>query len=177
MALPKDLPEVNVMRRHIGLAMLMLAVVTSGAFGAESRSDDFIKKAIEGNLFEVQAGKMAQMKGASDGVRKFGTILAEDHAQARDKSMQVAKSIGVTPPTTPSKMQRDLLDSLTKLEGDLFDEHFISMMLDDHKRDVADYEKQSKGTDAVAKYAAETLPKLRDHLKTVQGLSNERATK
>jgi putative membrane protein len=164
------------MRRSIGFAVLMLSAVTS-AFAAKMPSDQFIKQAIEGNLFEVQAGQMAQMKGASDAVRKFGTILAEDHAQARDKSVQAAKAIGVMPPTAPSGTQRGLLDALSKLEGDSFDDHFVSIMLDDHMRDVEHYAAQSKGNDAVAKYAAETLPKLREHLKTVQGLRNERATK
>jgi len=165
------------MHRSIGFAVLMLSAVVSGAYGAESRRDEFIKEAVEGNLFEVQAGQMAQMKGASDAVRKFGTILAEDHTQARDKSVQAAKSVGVTPPTAPNEAQRKLLDALSKLEGDRFDERFISTMIDDHKRDVARYEAHAKGNDAVAKYAAATLPTLREHLKTVQGLRNERATK
>lgn len=165
------------MRRGIGLAVVMLSAVTASVFGAESHRDDFIKQAIEGNLFDVQAGQMAQMKGASDAVRKLGTLLAEDHSQARDKSIQVAKSIGVAPPTTPSATQREMLDSLWKLEGDRFDQQFVANMLEDHKRDLASYQKQAKGSDAVAKYAAETLPKLREHLTTLQQLHEERATK
>lgn len=166
------------MRARIGLAALASFAFALNALAAESRSDEFITEAIEGNLFEVKAGELAQTKGASENVRKFGAMLAKDHAQARDRSTKAAQSVGASVPTAPSKTQREVLDSLAKLEGDRFDERFISSMLDDHMRDVARYETQAKkGSDAVSKYAAETLPTLRDHLKAVQGLRNERATK
>jgi hypothetical protein len=65
-----------------------------------------------------------------------------------------------------------------RLDGEKFDEQFIKSMLDDHLRDISRYEAQSKaGNDAAAKYAAATLPALREHLKAVQGLQNERSTR
>jgi putative membrane protein len=165
------------MRRFFILGVaLILAAAQSPA--ADSRSSDFIKEAIEGNLFEVKAGELATTKGESSGVRKFGAMLAKDHADAGSKSMAAAKSLGITPPKTPSKTQQGVLEAMGRLEGDKFDEQFIKSMIDDHLRDVARYDAHSKsGNDAVAKYAAETLPTLRDHLKAVQGLQNERATR
>ena len=166
------------MRAPIGFCAVVLFVLGGNAFAAESRSDEFIAAAIEGNLFEVKAGELAQQRGASETVRKFGAMLAKDHAQARDNSVKAAQSIGVRAPMAPSKTQRDVLDALAKLEGDRFDERFITSMLDDHLRDVARYETQAKqGSGAVSKYAADTLPTLRDHLKAIQGLRNERATR
>ena len=47
--------------------------------------------------------KLAQEKGASDGVRSFGAMLVSDHSAANEKAMSVAQSMGVTPPTEPSK--------------------------------------------------------------------------
>lgn len=165
------------MSRSIGVFCVLLLAVCGSASAAESRSDEFIKQAIEGNLFEVKAGELAQAKGASESVRQFGAMLAKDHAQARATSVQAAKSIGAKAPTSPSATQREMLDALSKLEGDRFDEHFITSMIDDHLRDVARYESHAKGeSDAVSQYAAQTLPTLRDHLKAVQALRNERAT-
>jgi putative membrane protein len=166
------------MYRRILLVAALLLVSSFTASAAESRSSDFIREAIEGNLFEVKAGELAKTKGASDGVRKFGAMLATDHAGAAVKSIAAAKSLGVAPPTTPSETQQGLLEALGRLEGANFDEQFIKSMADDHLRDVARYETQSKhGEDAAAKYAAATLPALREHLKAVQGLQNERATR
>lgn len=166
------------MRTRIGLAALALFAISSQALAAESRSDDFITAAIEGNLFEAKAGELAQAQGASEGVRKFGAMLAKDHAQAHDKSVKAAQSFGVRVPVGPSATQRDVLEGLAKLQGDRFDERFIASMYDDHLRDVARYQTQAKqGSDAISKYAADTLPTLRDHLKAVQGLRNERSTR
>lgn len=166
------------MRARIGLAATALLAIGTSSLGAESRSDEFIVAAIQGNLFEVKAGELAQARGASENVRKFGAMLAKDHAAARDKSLKAAQSIGARAPTAPSDTQREVLDALAKLSGDRFDEHFITTLLDDHLRDVARYETYAKqGSDAVSTYAAETLPTQRDHLKAVQGLRNERATR
>ena len=165
------------MQRHTTLAFVILLFTSTHLAAAEQRSDEFIRDAIEGNLFEIKAGELAQSKGERPTVREFGAMLAKDHAQARSKSEQAAKAIGAKVPTTPSETQRALLNTLSKLNGDAFDTRFIQAMHDDHLRDIARYETQSKqGTDAVAKYATETLPTLRDHLKAVQGLQNERAT-
>jgi len=164
------------MRPRFLLAPLML--LSSLALGAESRTDEFIKQAIEGNLFEVKAGELAQAKGASQGVKQFGAMLAKDHAAAGTKAMAAAKSLGVAAPKSPSSSQQGVLASMAKLEGEQFDANFIKSMLEDHLRDVQRYETQAKhGNDAVSKYAAETLPALREHLKAVQGLQNERSTR
>jgi putative membrane protein len=164
------------MHRSVTLAALLL-VSSFNAFAAESRSHEFIKEAIEGNLFEVKAGEMAQQKAASAGVRQFGAMLAKDHANAATKAMSAAKTLGLEPPKSPGKTQQGVLEAMSRLEGEKFDDNFIKSMADDHLRDVARYEAQSKANDAASKYAAETLPTLREHLKTVQGLQNERSTR
>lgn len=170
--------ELDVMQRIAGIALIVISAAWSIALAAEMRSNEFIVAAIEGNLFEVKAGELAQTKGASDGVRQFGRTLANDHAGALQKSQQAAKAVNAKIPSSPSGTQRSVLDALAKLDGDKFDEHFIKSMADDHLRDVARYETQAtQGSDAVAKYAAETLPVLREHLKSIQGLRNERATR
>ena len=169
--------EMTRMRRQFlaGAAMLMTA---TGAFAADARSGDFIKEAIEGNLFEVKIGELAASKGGSDGVRKFGAMLATDHADAGAKSAAAAKTLGVEVPKSPSKTQQGVLEAMGRLEGDKFDDQFIKSMLDDHLRDISRYDTQAKlGNDAAAKYASATLPALREHLKAVQGLQNERSTR
>lgn len=153
-------------------------LVAMNVSAADSRSSDFIRESIEGNLFEMKLGELAKSKGASEGVRNFGAMLAKDHGTASVKSIAAAKVLGVTPPMEPSDTQRGLLEAMGRLEGDKFDEQFIKSMVDDHLRDVARYDTQAKyGDDAAAKYAAAVLPSLREHLKAAQGLANERATR
>jgi putative membrane protein len=164
------------MQRIAGLGLIVISAAWSLTLAAEMRSGEFISEAIEGNLFEVQAGQLAQTKGARESVRQFGKMLATDHASAAQQSQRIATALGAKVPTRPSATQQDVLDALAKLNGDKFDQYFIKAMSEDHLRDVARYENQARGHDEIAKYAVATLPRLRDHLKAVQGLQNERAT-
>jgi putative membrane protein len=161
----------------VGAAIVVAAMNVPAAESVDSRSADFIRESIQGHLFEMKAGELAKSKGAKESVRNFGAMLAKDHGAASVKSMAAAKALGVTPPTAPSQTQQGLLEAMGRLEGDKFDEQFIKSMIDDHLRDIARYDAYSKGQDAAAKYAAATLPTLRDHLKAAQGLENERATR
>ena len=73
-----------------------VAVVFAMLFGLPSFAQDagsqkFLKEAIEGNLAEVEMGKLSQKQGASEGVRAFGQMLEKDHSDANQKATAVAK--------------------------------------------------------------------------------------
>ena len=70
----------------------MTASVIGGA-ASDKASEKFIKDAIQGNLAEVAVGKLAQQKGASQGVRSFGAMLVSDHGAANEKAMSVAQTM------------------------------------------------------------------------------------
>lgn len=160
------------------LASALTFLLLLNAALADSRPNDFITRAVESHLFEVQAGVLAQKRGASEGVKKFGALLAADHTSSARNSERVASEIGAPVPQSPSGTQRDLLAAMEKLQGDKFDDFFVKSMLEDHLRDLQRYETQAKlGKDPVSTYAAETLPVLREHAKALQGLQNERATR
>jgi putative membrane protein len=164
------------MKRAAILCLGIVAALTiSGAvaFAADQGSQKFIKAAIEGNLAEVAVGKLAQEKGQSEGVRTFGGHLVTDHGAANEKATAVAKTIGVTPPTEPNRKQKAVYDKLAKLSGDKFDREFAKAMVDDHKSDIREFEKEAKKTnDPAADFANETLPTLRKHLEMAQALAS-----
>ncbi|MBA1155177.1 DUF4142 domain-containing protein [Microvirga mediterraneensis] len=146
---------------------------SSYALAKDQPNQAFIKKAIEGNLGEVAVGQLAQQKGASDAVKNFGRQLETDHSAANQKAMSVANTLNVTPPTEPGKEQKAVYQKLSKLSGAAFDREFIKEAVADHKKDVAEYEKESKRqNDPAASYAGETLPTLQNHLQTAQSLSS-----
>jgi uncharacterized protein (DUF305 family) len=88
----------------------------------------------------------------------------------------VAQSIGMTPPTEPNSKQKADYDRLSKLSGDKFDREFVSHMVMDHKKDIKEFEKEAKKSDAVGSFANETLPTLRKHLDTAQSLMSNATT-
>lgn len=144
----------------------------SAAWAADTASQKFIKEAIQGNLAEVAVGKLAQEKGKSDGVRSFGQMLVTDHSAANQKATNVANTLGVTPPTEPNKKQKATYDKLAKLSGDAFDREFAKAMVNDHKKDIKEFEKESKANDSAAAFAKETLPTLHKHLETAQSVTS-----
>jgi putative membrane protein len=58
------------------------------------------------------------------------------------------------------------------MKGATFDKHYISMMLDDHKKDVNKFKQEATGAnDAQLKtWATNTLPVLQKHLDSVQAI-------
>jgi putative membrane protein len=166
-------------RKILGIAMAAaLLGGLSAAGAADKASEKFIKEAVEGNLAEVQVGQLAQQKGESDGVKKFGEQLQKDHSAANEKVTALANKLGVTPPTEPNKKQKAIHDRLAKLSGPAFDKAFAKAMVDDHKEDIRKFEKQAKKkNDPTADLANEILPDLRKHLEMAQSLTKETQAK
>jgi len=160
----------------IGLA-IALTCAAPAAWAQGKGDQEFLKKAIEANYAEIEIGKLAQQTGASDGVRQFGKQLEQDHSAANTKAMNVAKQIGMTPPTGPNKKQQAEIDRLAKLSGDKFDKAFVQHMVADHKKDIKEFQKEAKKTnDPVGSFANEVLPDLQKHLQMAQSLQGKAGT-
>jgi putative membrane protein len=139
-----------------------------------SKADSmFVMKAAAGGMMEVQGGNTAQQNAMSDRVKNYGAMLVADHSKANSELMALASARGLTPPADlPADMKKHL-DMMAKMKGKSFDRQYISMMLTDHKKDVADFEKQANGGNdpELKAFAAKTLPVLKMHLDSVQALS------
>ena len=142
----------------------------SQAQKGDKDSQKFIKAAIEGNLAEVDVGKLAQEKGKSDAVKKFGQMLETDHAKANDEAKSVAQQVGVEPPSGASVGEKATYLKLKVLSGDTFDKSFANTMVSDHESDIKQYQKASGKNDAVGEYAKKTLPTLQKHLQEAKQL-------
>src|SRR5215212_8995854 len=156
------------------IAGLIAALASAGspASAKEQPSQKFITKAIEGNLAEIQLGQLAQQKGASDEVRNFGQQLVADHSAANKSATTVAGQMGVTPPSEPGKKHKALYERMSKLSGDAFDRQFVKHMVDDHRTEIGEHQKEAKRPKSpAAGYAKETLPTLQQHLQTAQSLA------
>jgi putative membrane protein len=155
----------------LGVALLTLSWAAAAA-AADKNTGSFLQHAIEGNLAEIQLGKLAQEKSMDDGVRAFGDMLVADHSANNEKALQIASALGVDAPTEPNKMQKATYDKLSKLSGSAFDRQFSKMMVDDHKKDIREFDKQSKSANTqVSGFAKDTLPTLHQHLEAAQSLA------
>lgn len=66
-------------------------------------------------------------------------------------------------------------DELAKLSGEKFEKAYLGALLDDHKKAIRAFEKESKsGQDPELKtWASNTLPTLRHHLEMVQSVEKD----
>jgi putative membrane protein len=168
--------EETAMRRpvivSIGFAAALLCSASAGWAGSKA-GQKFITTAIQGNLAEVSMGQLAQQNGQSDGIKSYGQQLVKDHSDAHQKAVAAANTLGVTPPTEPTKKQKADYERMAKLSGAKFDQAFARHMARDHNKEIKAYERAAKmrKADAAATYASDTLPTLKQHLETAKELS------
>jgi putative membrane protein len=127
----------------------------------------FAKKAAQGGIAEVKLGQLAQEKGTSDSVKKFGQRMVEDHTKAGDELKRAASQENITVPDDISAKDKATYDELSKLSGAAFDRAYARDMVKDHEEDIADFNKEANGgrNTSIKDFATRTLPTLQDHLK------------
>ncbi len=140
----------------------------------------FAKEAALGGMTEVELGKLATEKGASDGVKQFGQKMVDDHTKANDQLKEVASKDKLEIPQSLDSKHQSRIDKLSKLSGPQFDKAYIKDQLKDHEQDVSEFQNEAQnGADPnVKQFAASTLPTLQEHLNMVKELKkNEGSSK
>ena len=134
----------------------------------------FAVNAASGGMMEVQFGQVAQQKGMSQDVKDFGAMMEKDHTALGDRLKAIAASKNLTLPNALSPDQQKIMDDLQKKTGKDFDKAYISMMVDDHKTDIKDFEKEAKvGSDAdIRAFADSSLHTLKMHLSAAEKCEN-----
>ena len=151
---------------------------SGGAHAAHAGADSrFAAEAAMGGMEEVELGRMAAEKGATDEVRQFGRRMVEDHSKANEELTRLAAEKGWALPSSLDAKHRADVEKLAPLAGEAFDRAYVKMMLADHKKDVGEFQRQSeRGPDAELKaFATRTLPTLREHLRMIQRISDKMA--
>ena len=165
--------------RSLGFLILGSTVVFAQT-GADSPASahisgadvSFAREAALGGMSEVELGQLAVQKASDPRVRQYGQKMIDDHSRANDALKAAATQEGITLPASPDKKHEALREKLEKLSGPQFDEAYKKAMLRDHKEDVVAFEKEANaGNSPVQKFAADTLPTLKDHLQMIEELS------
>lgn len=132
----------------------------------------FITKAAGGGMMEVELGRLAQQNAASERVKNFGQMMVTDHSAANDDLKSVAKQKNLTLSETMPAEHQHHQEDLSKKKGSDFDKAYMKMMVEDHKKDIDEFEKASKNaTDPdVKNFATQKLPILKKHLDSAQAI-------
>jgi putative membrane protein len=138
--------------------------------GTKMSDNDFIKKAAEGGLAEVELGQLAEQKATNPEVKKFAERMVADHTKANDQLKEVAQKQGMNLPQDLDAKDKMTKTRLEKLAGERFDRAYMADMVRDHKKDVSEFQMESKNAQdpGLKNFVTETLPTLREHLKLAE---------
>jgi len=138
---------------------------SQGASTLSSADREFITHAATDGQKEIALAQLAEQKGVSPSVKALAQRIHKDHMQADQELKSLAQSKSVALPAAG-----DHKAEIAKLEKDAnFDHTYASLMVTDHKKAIALFERASNSKDADVKmFADKTLPALREHLKLAQ---------
>ena len=145
------------------------------ASGIAAADQAFVKEAATGGMAEVDLGQLAASKAADADVKQFGQRMVDDHGKANEGLKSWASSKGVTLPAELDAKHKAEHARLDKLSGAAFDKAYMTSMVADHNKDVAEFQKQAKAaTDPDLKgWVTKTLPTLEDHQKSAKEISGK----
>lgn len=176
------------------LSVLMLAAALLGApafaaaqqlelggkaeqsFTLPEQPAQYVAKAYKGNEHEAKLGELAQKKGQSAEVRRYGQTLARDHRQFSQQLQTLARQNGwlLEEPKADNELARAMQLSnqalerkLNALHGEAFDQAFLSAMVEDHNFDLAkgkQAQRQYFETPALTRWLRQSEPILQQHL-------------
>ena len=134
------------------------------------RDAEFVTKAADGGMMEVQLGQLAQSKATTPEAKEFAAMMVADHSKANEELKNLAAQKGISVPAALSNDKQEMYDDMSKKTGADFDKAYISHMVKDHKEDIELFRKEAEnGNDVELKnWASGKLPILEHHLQMAQ---------
>lgn len=158
--------------------ILSIVIVNSMVLGGEkisSSEEEFIKKASQRGIKEVELGKLAAKRWLSKEVKQFGKMMVNDHSKANKELAKLAAKKKVQIAKQMDEDHKSEYDRLAKLAGKEFDKEYVEAMVDDHEEDVEEFEEMAADAEDpdVKQFAKKTLPTLKKHLEHIEQLSKK----
>ncbi|HUI97946.1 MAG TPA: DUF4142 domain-containing protein [Xanthobacteraceae bacterium] len=143
--------------------------------GPSAMTQSFVKNAAMTDMFEIQAGQLAQQKADAAAYKDFAQMTINDHTKTTNdiKSM----NLGVQPPQELDATLKGKLDKLSALSGAAFERQYKSDQVQGHKQAIVQFERYAKSGDNpdLKKWAQDTLPTLKTHLQHAEALPRPQA--
>lgn len=149
------------------------AKIDSGSISLNSNEADFMVEAANGGMTDVKLGELAQKSAHNQRVKDFAGMMVMDHSAAGNQLKSLASSKNITLPDSLSESSQEDLQDLSKTTGNDFDKAYMKMMLDDHQKDVKDFQDELndvKNSD-LHKWVSNTLPVLQKHLDSARAIN------
>jgi len=133
-----------------------------------SGDQQFIDSAAAAGAAEVEAGKMASQQARSRAVKAFAARMVRDHTAANKRLAALVRHEKMTPNPPPMDTS-----SLAGLSGAEFDKAYMTNQVQAHQSVIGAFEAEATGGQnaALRKFAHNSLPMLRNHLRQAEALA------
>lgn len=133
----------------------------------------FVENAARSDMYEIQAGRLAQEMSQNNRIKELGRMLVADHTRST-AALQAAIRTGnanVTPPTTLDERRQGLIDNL-RSAGANFDAVWTDQQTAAHSEALTLLNGFADRGDnqALQAFARETAPVVQRHLDAVRAL-------
>jgi putative membrane protein len=145
---------------------------------ASANDRQFLRKAVDDDLAEVEMSRLAQHKASSQQVKGFAQTLVDDHSKTKHQLEKIASNKHIDIPKGLSAKNQATKDWLAKFSGEQFDNAYMAEMVKDHQQDVATfrYEVNSAQDVDIREFADKSLPTLESRLKQAENIAPELKT-
>src|SRR3954470_18927046 len=128
---------------------------------------EFVNKAANSDMFEIQSSQLALTKTQDNRLREFAQRMVKDHTQASDKLKAAAQN--QTVPTTLDQEHAGMLQKLQQAQGNDFSRQYVQMQFEGHQKAVALFESYAQNGDntQLKQFAQQTVPTLREHFQQI----------
>jgi putative membrane protein len=165
---PGQSEPVNTVQDATSAAVGQTSAATLGA----NTLGGYVSNAAIGDMYEIEAGRMAQERAQNADVKAFGQMLVTDHTATSNEMKPLAAAAGETAPTEMDERRKGLLDNLRAASAADFDRVFLDQQVAAHQEAITLHRGYAdNGEDAQLKaFAGRTVPKLEQHLERARQL-------
>lgn len=150
----------------------------SAATVGQVSTDAFVNNAAMGDMYEIQAGRIAEKKGQSAGVKDFGKMMVTDHTALSNEMKPLITAAGKTPPPALDERRKGMLDNLNAAPASDFDKVYLDQQEAAHNEALTLMQGYADHGDnaGLKAAAAKAVPKVQAHLDKVKQLQSQPTT-
>lgn len=167
-ASPGQTAPMNAAQDAVGAAVGATSAATLGSHDTGA----FVDNAARGDMYEIQAGQLAEQKAKSAEVKAFGKMMVTDHTALQNEMKPLVTKAGLTPPAELDERRKGFLDNLKAASAADFDKTYIDQQVAAHDEALTlmkGYAENGDNADLKAA-AAKTAPKVQAHLDKARAL-------
>jgi putative membrane protein len=148
-----------------------------GQQGQQATANDpdkqFLKSCAVANMAEMKLAQAAQDKAQSQDVKQLAQTIMQDHQQMQQQLQQTAQKAGVQLPQDLPQQMQEQVQTISQLQGDQFDKHFVSAVKATHAAALSKFGDEAKiaQNDDVKQFASQQLPTLQAHGQKIQSIA------